>query len=189
MPARPPAYAPQLATLVSQAPEGNDWLHEVKYDGFRMGLVIDGTRVRLLSRNGHDWTTRFPDVIAAARALPVASAVLDGEVALLQRDGRTSFQSLQGGGAGQGTLVYFLFDALFLDGEHLSALPLEARKAKQIERCDLYREDFGHMFMIPAMSMLLRVAHVAGKKGKLRLGGIKEALPVLAKFEVPDDVA
>jgi bifunctional non-homologous end joining protein LigD len=130
MAARPPAYAPQLATLVAQAPAGHDWLHEVKYDGFRMGLVIDGRTRRLISRNGHDWTTRFPTIVEASRALPVSSAVLDGEVALLDADGRTSFQSLQGGGAGGGTLVYFVFDLLFIDGERLSALPLEARKAR-----------------------------------------------------------
>jgi bifunctional non-homologous end joining protein LigD len=130
MAARPPAYAPQLATLVSQAPAGDDWLHEVKYDGFRMGLVIDRRTRRLISRNGHDWTARFPDIVEAARGLPVSSAVLDGEVALLQADGRTSCQALQGGGAGAGTLVFFLFDALFIDGEDLSPLPLEARKAR-----------------------------------------------------------
>ena len=131
MAGRPPAYAPQLATLVAQAPTGDEWLHEVKYDGFRMGLVIDGPTRRLLSRNGNDWTMRFPAIVEAARNLPVSSAVLDGEVALLLADGRTSFQALQGAAtAAGGTLVYFLFDALFIDGEDLSPLPLEARKAR-----------------------------------------------------------
>ncbi|HTU99723.1 MAG TPA: non-homologous end-joining DNA ligase [Luteitalea sp.] len=130
MPRRPPAYTPQLATLVSEAPDDDAWLHEVKYDGFRMGLVVDGDRVQLLTRNGLDWTARFPTVVADAQRLGVTSALLDGEMAFVAADGRTSFQGLQGHGSGDGSLVYFVFDLLWLDGENLAPLPLEERKAR-----------------------------------------------------------
>ena len=125
-----PAYVPQLATLVADAPDTDDWLHEVKYDGFRMGLVIERGTARLLTRAGLDWSDRFPDLVEAARQLGVSSALLDGEVALQLPDGRTSFQHLQNSGRQAGALTYFLFDLLWLDGEDLSSSPLEARKAR-----------------------------------------------------------
>ena len=77
-----PDYAPQLATLVAAAPDSDEWLHETKYDGFRMGLVIDQGSARLLTRTGLDWSARFPDLMEAALRLPVSSALLDGEVAV-----------------------------------------------------------------------------------------------------------
>ena len=128
--ARLPAYTPQLATLVAAAPDSDEWLHEVKYDGFRMGLVIDDGEIRLLTRNGLDWSRRFAEIIEAARRLPVSSALLDGEVALELADGRTSFQGLQNASRVGGSLQYFVFDVLWLDGENLAPLPLEQRKAR-----------------------------------------------------------
>jgi bifunctional non-homologous end joining protein LigD len=125
---RMPAYTPQLATLVAAAPHSDDWLHEVKYDGFRMGLVIAAGKVRLITRSGLDWSERYPGILEAARRLPVSSALLDGEVALELPDGRTSFQGLQNTSRGGGTLVYFVFDLLWLDGEDLASLPLEKRR-------------------------------------------------------------
>ncbi len=124
-----PEYAPQLATLVDAAPEGDGWLHETKYDGFRMGLRIDGDDVRFLTRNGLDWSARFGPLVHAARTLPVRTALLDGEVAMLLPDGRTRFQGLQKGG-GEGTLVFVAFDLLHVDGETLDTAPLEARKER-----------------------------------------------------------
>ena len=125
-----PDYAPQLATLVAAAPDSDDWLHETKYDGFRMGLIIDKGRARLLTRNGLDWSARFPELVDAALRLPVSSALLDGEVALELPDGRTSFQDLQNTGRRKGALTCFLFDIHWLDGEDLTSLPLEERKAR-----------------------------------------------------------
>jgi bifunctional non-homologous end joining protein LigD len=124
-------YTPQLATLVKEAPSGDEWLHELKYDGYRIGCVIAGGNVQLLSRNGKDWTDRFAAVREAAAQLKVKRALLDGEVAVVLPDGRTSFQALQnalGGAAGQ--LVYFVFDLLHLDGTDIGRLPLEERKAR-----------------------------------------------------------
>jgi bifunctional non-homologous end joining protein LigD len=125
-----PPYRAQLALLVSEAPEGDGWLHEVKYDGYRIGCAIEGGRVTLWSRRGKDWTRQFPEVAEAARALPVRAALLDGEVAAVLADGRTSFQALQNSfSAGRRPpLGYFVFDLLHLDGEDLSRRPLLERK-------------------------------------------------------------
>jgi bifunctional non-homologous end joining protein LigD len=97
-------YEPQLATLVKAPPSGDGWLHEIKFDGYRIGCHVRGGRVTLTSRNGKDWTAAFPDLIEAARALKVDEALLDGEVAAVLPDGRTSFQALQGGGRSSVTL-------------------------------------------------------------------------------------
>src|SRR5262245_37587138 len=113
--ARPAALAkfvaPELATLVATAPLGDEWLHELKFDGYRILARLDQGQVRLLSRNGRDWTGHFAPVAEAVARLPARRAMLDGEVAVLLPDGTTSFQALQnalsGGGGGQ--LVYMLF--------------------------------------------------------------------------------
>ena len=125
-----PIYAPQLATLVAAAPESDEWLHETKYDGFRIGLAIDKGRAQLFTRNGLDWSARFPELVNAALQLPVSSALLDGEIALLLPDGRTSFQDLQNAGRRKGAPACFVFDIHWLDGDDLRSLPLEERKAR-----------------------------------------------------------
>jgi len=81
-------YSPQLATLVKEAPAGDGWLHEIKYDGYRIGCRIRAGRVTLISRNGKDWTAAFPEIAAAAAALPTKDALIDGEVAIVLADGR-----------------------------------------------------------------------------------------------------
>src|SRR6059036_501460 len=128
----PERFEPQLATLAKAAPEGNEWLHELKFDGYRIGCRVDGRNVSLVSRNGKDWTDRFPEVCAAVTELPMRRALLDGEVAVLLPDGRTSFQALQNifSGGDRGHLVYFVFDLVHLDGEDVARLPLEQRKAR-----------------------------------------------------------
>ena len=125
------AYQPQLATLVDAPPVGPEWLHELKYDGYRMGLSIAHKRVQLISRRGNDWTQSFPEVVRAARTLPVRRALLDGEVAIVLPDGRTSFQALQNAASGGARLgiVYFAFDLLELNGRDLRPLALDQRKA------------------------------------------------------------
>jgi bifunctional non-homologous end joining protein LigD len=116
---------------VDRAPEGEGWVHEVKYDGYRIGCSVAGGRATLWSRRGKDWTAQFPGVAAAAAALPVATALLDGEVAALLPDGRTSFQALQNAfsAGARPVLAYFVFDLLHLDGEDLARRPLLERKA------------------------------------------------------------
>jgi bifunctional non-homologous end joining protein LigD len=129
--ALPTFVAPQLALLVSAPPAGDQWLHELKFDGYRILCRVAQGQSRLLSRRGNDWTMRFTAVARAAADLPVREALLDGEVAVLQPDGTTSFNALQNllerGEAGE--LVYFVFDLLHQDGVDLRAAPLEARKA------------------------------------------------------------
>jgi bifunctional non-homologous end joining protein LigD len=131
-----PAWiAPQLATLVATPPPGDDWVHEIKLDGYRILLRIAGGRARLLTRNRQDWTERFPAVAEAAAALPVKEALLDGEIVALDAAGVSSFQALQRAadlGTGR-SLVYVAFDLLFLDGRDLRPQPLLARK-KELAR-------------------------------------------------------
>jgi len=127
-----PDYVPQLATLVATPPFGDEWLHEIKYDGYRIGARVRRARVVLYTRNGNDWSAAFPAIAAAVEKLGLDEALIDGEVAVVLPDGRTSFQALQntGDAANRGTLVYFVFDLLRLNGETLEMLPLEERKAR-----------------------------------------------------------
>jgi bifunctional non-homologous end joining protein LigD len=129
--ALPRFVAPQLATLVAEPPEGDDWLHEMKFDGYRILARVERGRARLLSRNDKDWTARLPTVAEAAGRLAAETALVDGEVVVLLPDGTTSFQALQNllGGEPRGTLAYMVFDLLHLDGRDLTGLPLEERKA------------------------------------------------------------
>jgi bifunctional non-homologous end joining protein LigD len=130
-----PAYQPQLALLVKEAPKGDGWLHEAKYDGYRIGARVVGKSVELVSRRDQDWTAAFPGVADAVRELELESALFDGEVAILASDGKTSFQLLQNAfenGVARNA-VYFVFDLLALGGEDISKLPLETRKARLAE--------------------------------------------------------
>ncbi len=134
----PPGFVrPELATLVDRAPAGEDWLHEIKFDGYRAIASIDKGAVTMYSRNEKEWTEPFAAVVDELVRLPVQSAVLDGEVAVVLPDGRTGFQELREAlGAGQdpareegvGSLVYFIFDLLHLDGYDLTQAALEDRK-------------------------------------------------------------
>jgi bifunctional non-homologous end joining protein LigD len=126
-------YRPQLATLVKEPPSGDEWIHEVKFDGYRIGCRIRRGRVALYSRNGKEWTAQFPEIVEAATALPTTDALIDGEVCMVLPDGRTSFQALQQAFAAErsrDSLTYFVFDLLRVDGESLDQLPLEQRKTR-----------------------------------------------------------
>jgi bifunctional non-homologous end joining protein LigD len=124
----PSWVAPQLATLVATPPVGDDWVHEIKLDGYRILARIERGRARLLTRNRLDWTARFPEVAEAAAALPVKEALLDGEVVVFDAAGVSSFQALQQAGESGRALTYVAFDLLFLDGSDLRGEPLVARK-------------------------------------------------------------
>ncbi|HUH13006.1 MAG TPA: DNA ligase D [Longimicrobiales bacterium] len=118
----------QLATLVPDAPPGRDWLHEIKFDGYRILARIERGRVRLLSRSGKDWTERFPGVAGALGALPCRSTLIDGEVVAFTEDGVSDFQRLQNASASGEDLYYVAFDLLHLDGWDVARSPLTARK-------------------------------------------------------------
>lgn len=123
----PPPITVQLATLVAEAPAGNDWLHETKLDGFRIVAHLDAGEVTLLTRSGQDWTASFRDIAAAVARLPARKAILDGEMVVFDAQGRTSFQALQNA-RGTDAAVYVAFDLLQRDAKDLRPLPLERRK-------------------------------------------------------------
>ena len=129
--ALPPAFAPQLPTLVKSPPTGRQWVHEIKYDGYRIGARIERGSVTLITRNGNDWTATFPEIVVAVKKLPLEQALIDGEAAVVLPNGITSFQALQGvlKAHQRGGLAYFVFDLLHLDGRDLTSIPLEQRKA------------------------------------------------------------
>ena len=125
-----PTYKPQLATLVDEPPDSASALTELKLDGYRIGAILQGGKVKLESRRNNDWTDQFAGVAAAVKRLAAKSALLDGEVAAVMPNGITSFQALQNAEAAGAKLVYFVFDLLYLDGENVAALPLTERKEK-----------------------------------------------------------
>jgi DNA ligase D-like protein (predicted ligase) len=131
-PGLPKWVKPQLCKLVDTPPRGPDWLHEIKYDGYRMHARLDRGRVALLTRTGLDWTHKYPVIAAALPALPARQAYLDGELCGVRLDGKTSFSLIQAASDSGNTdaLVFFLFDLLYLDGEVISAAPLHERKER-----------------------------------------------------------
>ena len=130
--ALPDWIRPQLTQLVDAAPDGDQWLHEIKYDGYRMHALLDHRAVRLLTRNGLEWTAKYPQIAAAVAALPARQAYLDGELCGVRADGITSFSMIQlASDAGNAAdLVFFLFDLLYLDGADLAARSLIERKER-----------------------------------------------------------
>src|SRR6516164_5016788 len=132
MTALPQWIRPQLTRLVDAAPEGDGWLHEIKYDGYRIHARLDHGAVRLLTRTGLDWTHKYPSIAEAVASLDARQAYLDGELCGLGPDGITSFSIVQlaSDSSNAAALVFFLFDLLHLDGEDLCARPLIERKAR-----------------------------------------------------------
>ena len=128
----PSAVTLSLATLVEDTPDGDDWLHEIKYDGYRIAARVDGEEVRLFSRNGLDWTDRFREIAEALEALAAEGTWLDGEVVVFDERGVSDFGRLQRflREGRPGDLTYVVFDLLFEDGEDLRRLPLSERKAR-----------------------------------------------------------
>jgi bifunctional non-homologous end joining protein LigD len=127
-PRRRREYQPMLATLADEVPRGDDWLFEVKWDGYRAVVTIEGGEATLTSRNGKDLTARFPDVArAVAAAVKTPNCVLDGEVCALDEQGRSSFSVMQ---QGNGPLVLYLYDVLEVDGAPVLDLQLTERRER-----------------------------------------------------------
>ncbi len=126
----PKFIAPQLCKLVDRPPQGEGWAHEIKFDGYRIQLRVEGGKARLFTRKGLDWTDTFPDIAHSGAAL--ADAVVDGEIVALDRNGSPDFAALQAAISTGETddLVYFVFDLLFADGEDLRDEPLSLRKSR-----------------------------------------------------------
>lgn len=133
--AKAPKWAfvePALATRVEAAPAGDDWIHEIKYDGYRLQAAVSGDAVRLYTRNGLDWTGTFPQIADALAGLGLKDVLLDGEAAVVQPNGRTDFVSLQRSmefGAAKG-VSYFVFDLIAEGDKDLRKTPLSERKAR-----------------------------------------------------------
>src|SRR5215813_8800611 len=126
----PKFVPPSLATLRDDAPNGPQWMHEVKFDGYRIQARLDHGEVRLLTRKGLDWAAKFPNVVRAVAALPATTALIDGEIVIEDAQGISSFSGLQAAlKAGERErFIYFVFDLLHLDGRDLAGLPLIERK-------------------------------------------------------------
>ncbi|ADP20014.1 MULTISPECIES: DNA ligase D [Achromobacter] len=123
---------PQLATLVDGIPRrGDDWLYEVKFDGYRMLARVDGKAVKLLTRNGHDWSAKVPHLVTAIQHLNAQSAWIDGEIVVLADNGVPSFQALQNAFDGKRTrdIVFYAFDLPYIAGRDLRREPLHVRRA------------------------------------------------------------
>lgn len=128
----PEFIPPQLAQLVDRPPKGDDWVHEIKFDGYRIQCHIENAKITLYTRRGLDWTSKYSAIVKALKKLKVENAVFDGEVVWQDEEGRSNFQKLQNAMKFNktGDLVYWIFDLLHLDGEDLTSLPLIARKER-----------------------------------------------------------
>lgn len=116
-----------LPTASKAVPVGPDWIHEIKYDGYRLRVERQGKAVRLITKNGHNWTARFPWIVQAALKNRVQQFVIDGEAVVLGLDGISDFNALHSRNHDHEVQLY-AFDVLALEGEDLRALPLEMRK-------------------------------------------------------------
>ena len=128
----PPEFVkPQLAQLVEKVPSGTDWLHEIKFDGYRTLCRIDGDEIRFLTRGGQDWSAKYKKLIDTAKKLKLENALLDGELVWVNENGQIDFQKLQNALSENkfDHVVYYIFDLLFLNGEDLREKSLRDRKA------------------------------------------------------------
>ncbi|MBZ9894260.1 ATP-dependent DNA ligase [Mesorhizobium sp. BR1-1-6] len=120
---------PLMPTLVEKPPEGDDWIHEVKFDGYRSQIIRDETGVRIFTRRGLDWTAKYRDLAKTAANLEVESAIIDGEIIVLNDDGLSDFGALRKAITSRQHDLYFVaFDLLHLNGHDLRDMPLEDRR-------------------------------------------------------------
>jgi ATP-dependent DNA ligase len=131
-----PQFAvPMAALTVKKLPEGEEWIYELKWDGYRALLIKDGEDIHICSRNDKELTPMYPAVVSAARRHKSRQFVLDGELVALGEDGRPSFQALQHRSSHQKhQIVFCVFDALYADGKDLTGEPLERRRARLYSR-------------------------------------------------------
>jgi bifunctional non-homologous end joining protein LigD len=133
--AMPDRIGPCLALLASKPPKGDDWAFEIKWDGYRLAIHVEPTKVRILTRGGHDWTTRFSAIEQAAKDLGAATMILDGEAVVLDDQGRSDFGALQNALGGRGgkrnatAAIFYAFDLLYYDGHDLTRMDQAERRA------------------------------------------------------------
>ena len=121
---------PSLAMLADKPPKGTNWLHEIKYDGYRMQARLDGGKVKLLTRKGLDWTKRFASIARALQALPLSSGLLDGEIIVQDESGVSSFSGLQSDlkSGRHDRMAFMVFDMMYCEGTNLMGTRLIERK-------------------------------------------------------------
>ena len=155
----PAELSPQLAALAKAVPAEGEWIHEVKFDGYRLLARVEKGRARLYTRNGNDWTAKLKPLAAAVEKLPVGAAWLDGEIVVLGEDGTPDFNALQNAFDALRTerLEYFLFDAPFYDGHDLRKVPLRQRRAllrQLLDAAPVERIRFSADFVAPPDQLL-----------------------------------
>jgi bifunctional non-homologous end joining protein LigD len=152
---------PALATSIGKVPSGDRWIHEIKFDGYRVQVHLANEAVQIFTRRGHDWTRRFKKVAHDAWHIKAASAVIDGEIVVPAADGTTDFSVLQNELKGQSTKIALVaFDLLYLNGRDLRKLPLHQRKAelrKIIAGTDV---QFSESFEVDGTEMLAHACKV-----------------------------
>lgn len=142
--ALPASLKPQLATLIDGAPpESDDWLYELKFDGYRLLVRIDGDDVKLYTRNGHDWTAKLPHIAEAFGKLPAKCAWVDGEAVVLDENGVPNFQALQNAFDGDrtGNIIFYAFDLPFIGQRDLRDEPLHVRRALLAQLMETSHDD------------------------------------------------
>lgn len=129
-----------LPSLTAEPPSSDHWIHEIKHDGFRTMLLVDGGTVRAFTRNHNDWTARYPGIVAAAAKLRCRSAILDGEVIVQDEAGRLHFDGINSTIRRQSDrLIFFAFDLVFIDGKAISATRLSRSDVNTFAGCSLHR--------------------------------------------------
>ena len=121
---------PQLASLVDQPPEGKHWIHEIKHDGYRSQVLVERGEARVFTRNGYDWSDRYPSIVRAATNLRCQSAIIDGEAIVQNGHGASDFEALGSAMRRQPhSIILYAFDLLHLDGKDLPQQTLLERRA------------------------------------------------------------
>ena len=145
---------PALATSIGKAPSGERWIHEIKFDGYRVQVHVANTEVKVFTRRGHDWTNRFKKIASDAWHIGAGSAIIDGEVVAPAADGTTDFSVLQNELKGRSTkIVMVAFDLLYLNGHDLRKLPLIERKALLKKLLDKTDVQFSESFEVDGREM------------------------------------
>jgi bifunctional non-homologous end joining protein LigD len=145
---------PTLASAIEKAPSGGRWIHEIKFDGYRVQVHLANNDVKVFTRRGHDWTKRFKKIASDAWHISAGSAIIDGEVVAPAVDGTTDFSVLQNELKGRSTkIVMVAFDLLYLNGYDLRKLPLVERKALLKKLVDKSDVQFSERFEIDGREM------------------------------------
>jgi bifunctional non-homologous end joining protein LigD len=150
----PDFIEPALASSVDKVPNGARWIHEIKFDGYRVQVHIQNGQVKVLTRRGNDWTKRFRKIAADTSEIDAGSAIIDGEVVVPSATGITDFSVLQNELKGRSTkIVLVAFDLLYLNGHDLRKLPLHTRKAELKHIIDGTPVQFSESFEIDGQEM------------------------------------